>query len=90
MPENCTANRLSWVVMLVALLHGSAALGQVLVSAEIRPRTELRDGFRTVNTPREQPAFFIEQRSRLNLNYVREKVIVRLSVQDARIWGSTS
>ncbi|TYZ10072.1 hypothetical protein FY528_09405 [Hymenobacter lutimineralis] len=90
MPEHCTANRLSWALLAVALLPGPAALGQVVVSAEIRPRTELRDGFRTVNTPREKPAFFVEQRSRLNLDYGRNKVSVRLSVQDVRIWGSTS
>ncbi|WP_236050171.1 alginate export family protein [Hymenobacter negativus] len=73
-----------------ALLWAPAAFGQLVLSAEIRPRAELRDGFRTVNTHAEKPAAFVEQRSRLNVGYGHEKLQVRLSVQDVRIWGSTN
>ena len=78
--------------LLASLVLGSslAARAQLVVSAEIRPRAELRDGFRTVSTPAEKPAFFVEQRSRLNVAYGREKLRLQLSMQDIRIWGSTS
>jgi Alginate export len=71
------------------LLETRLAVGQLVVSAEVRPRAELRNGFRTVRTGPDKPAFFVEQRSRLNLDYGHERLRLRLSVQDVRIWGST-
>jgi len=72
------------------LLSSQAAHSQFGLSAEIRPRAELRNGFKTVRTGADKPAAFVEQRSRLNANYTHDKLQVRLSVQDVRIWGSTN
>jgi hypothetical protein len=66
-----------------------AAVGQFMLSGEIRPRAEFRNGFKTVSPEGAAPAFFVEQRSRLNLNHQAEKLRVRLSLQDIRIWGNT-
>lgn len=79
------------LVLSTALLFSGAhtAFAQFVLSAEIRPRTELRNGFRTVRTGTDNPAVFVEQRSRLNVGYNRDKVGIRLSMQDIRIWGST-
>ncbi len=79
-------------LLLLAVLLGSVreARAQLVISAEIRPRAELRDGFRTVNTHAEKPAAFVEQRSRLNIGYGHGKMQMRLSMQDVRIWGSTN
>ena len=74
----------------VLLLGARTASAQLVLSAEVRPRAELRNGFRTVRTGADDPAFFIEQRSRLNVAYTREKLQFGLSVQDVRIWGSTN
>ncbi|MBB6459065.1 alginate export family protein [Flammeovirga kamogawensis] len=59
------------------------------MSAEIRPRSEFRNGFKKLRTDSSTPAFFTEQRSRLNLDYSSDKVIMRLSLQDVRMWGET-
>lgn len=67
-----------------------SAQAQLSVSGEIRPRAEFRDGFKTINTEAQKPAFFIEQRSRLYLGYQRDKVGFQFSLQDVRIWGNTS
>ena len=71
-------------------LCSEVSFAQFSLSAEIRPRAEFRDGFKTVMPAEQSPAFFIEQRSRLNFNYAKEKLKLRLSVQDVRVWGSTN
>ncbi|MFC6998117.1 alginate export family protein [Rufibacter roseus] len=61
-----------------------------MLSAEVRPRAELRSGFKTVIAEKEESAFFVEQRSRLKTDYQAEKLKLRLTLQDVRIWGNTS
>ncbi len=68
----------------------SLAYGQFTLSGEIRPRAEFRDGFKTINTAASDPAFFIEQRSRLYFNYQEDRLKFHLALQDVRIWGGTS
>jgi hypothetical protein len=60
------------------------------ITGEIRPRTEFRNGFKTLAPESFDPAVFVEQRSRLYFNYKAEKVKFRLAFQDVRIWGSTN
>ncbi|MEM6629636.1 MAG: hypothetical protein AAF694_08180 [Bacteroidota bacterium] len=60
---------------------------QFTLSAEVRPRTEFRNGFKTPTTSENDPAFFTEQRSRLYLDFTDKKYRFRLAFQDVRIWG---
>jgi hypothetical protein len=71
-------------------MGAEASFAQFSLSAEIRPRAEFRDGFKTVQAEDEKPAFFIEQRSRLKADYQSDRIRLRLSLQDVRVWGSTS
>jgi len=57
------------------------------VSAELRPRTEFRSGYKQLRSDTMTPAFFTDQRSRLTLDYNSRTLSVRLSVQDVRVWG---
>ena len=79
-------------LLLTALLAILAinASAQFNLGAEIRPRAEFRNGFKAPHNQDVVPAFFIEQRSRLYFNYKTEDVIVKLSLQDVRIWGSVN
>jgi len=45
------------------------SFAQVSLTGEFRPRTELRDGYRILNTEQSEAAFFTSQRTRLNLLY---------------------
>ncbi|MEO0331415.1 MAG: alginate export family protein, partial [Bacteroidota bacterium] len=89
-----TMNRLytQFLTLLVLLALGLStdALAQFTLSGQIRPRAEFRNGFKTLNSAANDPAFFIEQRSRLNFGYQNEKLAFRLSLQDVRIWGNAS
>jgi Alginate export len=66
------------------------ATAQVSLNGEIRPRTEYRHGFSTLSKPDAEFALFTEQRTRLNFGYKNKDVNTYISVQDVRVWGSTS
>ena len=65
------------------------SFGQLTIGAQIRPRAEFRNGFKTLTTKERNPAFFIEQRSRFFADYNSDKFEVKINFQDVRIWGST-
>ena len=68
----------------------STLFAQLTIGTQIRPRAEFRNGFKTLSGEGRDPAFFIEQRSRLFADYNADVFQVKLNVQDVRIWGSTS
>ncbi|WP_420316148.1 alginate export family protein [Ekhidna sp.] len=65
-------------------------LAQFKLSGEIRPRSEYRHGFQLLVTPDQDPAFFTEQRTRLNAEYWKEQYSMKIVLQDIRVWGSQS
>lgn len=75
-------------LILLLSLQAEVLRAQVVLDAELRPRTELRQGFKTLPTSSDRPAFFTEQRSRLSLSYSNDSYEVGISMQDVRIWGS--
>ena len=77
-----------WLSMLLLFWIGTMLQAQEFkLSAEVRPRSELRNGFKTPTSEGKVPAFFTEQRSRLYLDYSEAKYKFRLSLQDVRFWG---
>ena len=62
----------------------------VIFDAQIRPRAEFRNGFKSLSPDPTNPAFFIEQRTRFNSYYSSEKLQVKFSFQDIRIWGGAA
>ena len=62
-------------------------VAQLNISAEYRPRTELRHGFKTMFDEGDGAAFFTSQRTRLNFDFKTPQTKYMLSVQDVRVWG---
>lgn len=54
---------------------------------QLRPRFEFRNGYKTLLSEEEDPASIVSQRSRLNLNFSEEKLKLKFSVQNVRVWG---
>lgn len=79
---------LTLVVGLVASSHVSYA--QVSLTGEIRPRTEYRHGFKSMADSAQKSAIFTSQRSRLNFGYQSEGYLVKIVLQDVRVWGNQS
>lgn len=75
------------VLLFIIGIISHPAWSQVTISGEIRPRTEFRDGYKSLNSEATDAAFFTSQRSRLNLEYKSDKYTAFLSVQDVRVWG---
>ncbi|KPM48230.1 alginate export family protein [Jiulongibacter sediminis] len=71
-------------------LCAEKSLGQFTLSAEVRPRTEVRNGFKTPTSEGFKPAVFTEQRSRLYVDYKQDKYQMKLAFQDVRFWGETT
>ena len=65
-----------------------SASGQVAVTGQFRIRSEYRNGYGTLETLGNQPAFVTSQRARINFAYRSSRVIFQASVQDVRVWGA--
>ncbi|MEM8901855.1 MAG: alginate export family protein, partial [Bacteroidota bacterium] len=76
---------LAWIILLPSIVHA-----QLTISAQVRPRAEYRDGFKTPANTLDEAAYFVEQRSRLTFDWVDSTYEVRLSFQDIRFWGESS
>lgn len=81
--------KLIYLTTFLLSIAGSEAHAQFTLSAEVRPRTEYRNGFKTLTSDSKEAAFFTEQRSRLNAGYLSEDFQLRVSFQDIRIWGES-
>ncbi len=62
----------------------------VNISAELRPRFEFRNGYKTLIPDGKDPASFISQRTRLNAFYGNTTFKAKLSLQDVRVWGDVA
>ena len=60
---------------------------QLIISGQIRTRTEYRDGQGTPIPETASPAIFTSQRSRLNVGYSGYRFKIYTSIQDVRVWG---
>jgi hypothetical protein len=80
----CKTN--SGLLFLFVLFSGKG-IAQFSISAQLRTRTEFRNGQGTPLAPGVKPAFFTSQRTRLSAFYNIPRVRLGLSIQDVRVWG---
>lgn len=59
------------------------------IEAELRSRTELRNGYRQLRNDTTTVAFFTGGRTRIGFNYQTPKYALVMSAQDVRVWGET-
>lgn len=60
---------------------------QFTLSGELRPRGEYRQGYKSFVPDTSEPVALVSQRMRLNADFRSELFIIRLSLQDVRVWG---
>lgn len=84
--------RNTYKLLLLSLLLACSfkSVAQFTLSAEVRPRSEFRNGFKTPKSAGQDPAFFTEQRSRIYFDYVQPKYHMKVAFQDVRFWGETT
>ncbi len=80
-----------YTLILVIVLAGFAiettSAQEVKISAELRPRYEMRHGYKTLAPDDVKAANFVSQRTRLNAYYKNDNYRFYLSLQDVRVWG---
>ncbi len=70
------------------LLVNYSVLAQFEIGAELRPRFEIRDGYKNLKLDNTDPAVMISQRSLLGIIYKTDLYTTRISFQDVRVWGA--
>ncbi|MGC3946555.1 MAG: alginate export family protein [Chryseolinea sp.] len=75
------------LLVLLLLISVSPSFGQLSISAQVRTRTELRDGQGTPSVADTVPAFFTSQRTRISVGYSGYRFKLYTVIQDARVWG---
>ncbi len=80
-------NLASWCIWARGLLPAGPLKAQLDSSGQLRPRPEFRDGQGAPLPKGAQDAFFISQRTRLNVSYSMYRLKFDLSLQDVRVWG---
>lgn len=82
---NTKACLLLQTLVCVCLVHELRA--QLIISGQIRTRSEYRDGQGTPSPDDTPAAFFTSQRTRLNVGIAAHRLKIYTSLQDVRVWG---
>ena len=75
------------ITLLLSFFFTPLLKAQFVINAELRTRAEANHGFQSLPVESSQTAFFISQRTRLNLKYTHDKFTTYFSLQDVRLWG---
>lgn len=79
--------KLFLIIFALVLVSLTKVFSQFSIDGELRPRAEVRNGFRQVRDSASQAAGFVSQRSRITLNYKTDALVTKIALQDVRVWG---
>lgn len=82
-------NRFAFLI-LVSLLYSFSLRAQLSINTELRPRGEIRNGYKSLFAEDDKTAYFVSQRTRLGLSYTHEEYALKITGQDVRVWGDES
>ena len=77
----------NFALFILFLLAFTQVQAQFQVKAELRPRLEYRDGYVRLAAKDHRPTVLVSQRSRLSFGYSTEKLRIKITPQDVRVWG---
>ncbi|CAM3423291.1 alginate export family protein [Flavobacterium chungbukense] len=78
------------ILILIVGLSFEIQAQELDVNLQIRPRFEYRNGYKTLLPEGQKGTSQISQRSRLNINFKQEDLIVKLTLQNTRTWGDVA
>ena len=79
--------KITFLSLVLVGTFSSNLYAQFTLSAQLRPRMELRKGYRIPQSESSKAAFFVSQRTRLKFGYQHEILEIFVSLQDVRTWG---
>ena len=74
-----------FTIFLLSVCHQINA--QFKIDAQFRTRLEMRDGYQRLAIPGTLPAVFVSQRTRISFSYSSERLKLKFTPQDVRVWG---
>lgn len=80
--------KIKYISLLIISLISIKAFSQFSVDGEFRTRFNIQHGFKTPALNEDAANFFLDQRSRISATYNGEKYSTKLTLQDAKLWGS--
>src|SRR5688572_832952 len=84
MKRTTSLKSIFFIILAVSVVN---ATGQLILTGQIRTRTEYRNGAGTLRPKNNDAAIFTSQRTRLTFNYKIPRIILQSSLQDVRVWG---
>lgn len=75
------------VLLFLMVLMANSTIAQISLSGEIRPRTELSHGYKSLAADNQDASVVTTQRTRLNFQYKSANVLTKIALQDVRLWG---
>ncbi|MBC7826430.1 MAG: alginate export family protein, partial [Chitinophagaceae bacterium] len=75
------------VLLFFYIISYHSANAQFSLTAQLRTRTEVRNGLGNLVLKGSGPAVFTSQRTRLSVGYKTTRLTVGVSIQDVRVWG---
>ncbi|MFN3405429.1 MAG: alginate export family protein [Cytophagaceae bacterium] len=75
------------LTVFLLVLAATPLFAQLNMTAQVRTRTEYRDGQGTLSVPNASPTVFTNQRTRLNIGFNADRYRLFTAVQDVRVWG---
>lgn len=75
------------LMILMHLFTSQMTMAQMSIEAQLRPRFELRNGYKQLVPKEAVPTAIISQRTRFSFLYQTQQLKVKIVPQDVRIWG---
>lgn len=75
------------VSLFFCLLFYHSPFAQFSLTAQLRTRSEWRNGYGNLVLKDSRPAFFTSQRTRLSFGYKWDRLTLGATIQDVRVWG---
>ena len=77
----------AFFLSIVCILISFHSVAQISMAAQLRTRTEMRDGQGSPLPKGTKPSLFTSQRTRLSFSYSAYRLKLNVTAQDVRVWG---
>lgn len=77
-------------LIVLGICFAQFAKAQFTLSGELRPRTEMSHGYKTLASENQDASTVTVQRTRLNFDFTNEWIKTSIVLQDVRRWGNQS
>ena len=78
---------LLFTILVFVLFAIPISAQQLELSADLKPRYESKNGFKTLLNDGDEGNSFVSQRTRFILNFQQSDFLMKVSVQNVRVWG---